>query len=103
METRSPVAGLEMMYSPGHNSASFCTRPFCIVEALCFLHEMQGSIGSQPEDGKGQAIQLHTMGTTGGSEAIIASIWCVGVVRDQRGLLSIDSAGRQIVGTASKK
>src|SRR6266481_2929095 len=26
METRSPVTRLEMMYSPGHNWASFCTR-----------------------------------------------------------------------------
>src|SRR6267378_4743314 len=56
METRSPVAQLEMMYSPGHNSASTCTRALASARlcASSFFHEMQCSIGSQPEDGKGQ-------------------------------------------------
>src|SRR6266853_1998816 len=53
METRSPVARLEMMCSPGHNSASSCTGPlhrqgFALPPRNAAFHH------SHPEDGKGQ-------------------------------------------------
>src|SRR5438552_18027962 len=53
MEPRAPVALLEMMYS-ARSFGQFLYTRFCIGEALRFLHEMEGSISSQPEDGKGQ-------------------------------------------------
>src|SRR5437660_12629267 len=65
METRSLVARLETVYSPGHNSASFCTRPFassrlCTSSTKCRVPSVRNL-----KIEKSRRIQLHTMGTTG--------------------------------------
>src|SRR5258708_16369993 len=42
METRSPVARLEIVYSPGHNSARFFTRPFASARLFASSTESTG-------------------------------------------------------------
>ncbi|SRR6266446_194739 len=92
METRSAVARLEMMYSPGDNSASFCTRAFASARLCASSTKSRVLSVRNLKGGKGQTHPNSVLwGRLGRQLAITASIWCVGVVAgDQRGLLSSD-------------